>query len=110
MSGMFSNPRALAPFFDELIAVEGERPTGRVRQSVKASVMPAAKDELLGDASFDTTRRDWSVSFLKCGRGGWNLTAAPQIGDRVRLKSGAVATVAKVTEILEMYELEVREC
>lgn len=110
MSGMFFNPKAFAPFFDELVSFEAKRQDSNLRLSVKASVMPAARDEVLGEASVDTTRKVWSVSFFKVGPGGWNRSTPPQIGDRVTLKGGAVAEVSKVSEVMDMYELEVREC
>ncbi len=107
MKSLFVNPRAYAPFFDEMVAVSGVRPNGgRVNTSARACVIDNGFDETLGDGDPANTRRSFSITIL---RREWRYTTSPQVGDTVTLSSSATALAVKSVETDdEFFHLEAR--
>ena len=109
MKSVFENPKAIAPFFDDILVVEGRRAAGRdVRCTVRACVLDHGfSDPLLNGASAASEARELAVQLP---RNFWPYTQPPQIGDRVKLASGQSFEVYKVGLFdATVYILSIRE-
>lgn len=78
----FHNPRALAPFYHDVVAVEAKRAGSAdvrvLRCTVRACVLDQGLDETLAEGSTGTDRRRWTI---RVRSGDWPYTTPPRIGD-----------------------------
>ncbi len=86
MRSIFHNPRAFAPFYDEVVAVEAKRARSGgarvLRCTVRACVLDQGLDEPLAEGSTGTLRRRWTIRVRAAD---WPYTTPPQIGDVARI-------------------------
>lgn len=112
MHNLFDNPAAFAPFFDDVIVVEGVRPSAdgaarKVEGSFSASVVYNGFSEPLMEGDADSDVRTYSVSIRS---GDWVDGTKPQVGDRVRLADGTRLAVSRTDNLLgEIWTLTARE-
>lgn len=109
---LFDNPKAFAPLFDDLVAVEGVRPGGRrIAGTFRACVLEQGLDDPLSDGSSGTDRRRVVVSF-RIGGDSWPADGTrPQAGDRITVADGTVFAVDEVKMPQGwMFDCEAREC
>ena len=83
MPSVFDNPKAFAPFYDQIVAVKGDVQSG----TFKACVFEGGSDDPLAEASMGVDRRSITVIVPKFGEGGWNNVRPPAIGDLVTILS-----------------------
>lgn len=108
MSGLFHNPRAFAPFFDDLVAVEGRRGARTVKTgALPACVLDEGLDEPLQDASTSTARRRYSIRLRAAD---WPETEPPREGYFVLLADGTKLSVMSVARHQGDYLMEARTC
>lgn len=121
MPSIFHNPRAFAPFYDEIIAVEAQRPPRTrggapavMRAPLRACVIDLGLDDPLADGSTGTNRRRWSV---RVRIQDWPEVDPPQIGDRLHIPGefdlGGVPVKAAVQTIGrhdDAFIMEARSC
>lgn len=108
MKSLFDNPRAFAPFFDDLVAVEGRRGARTVKTgALPACVFDEGLDETLQDGSTSTTRRRYSV-YLRAAD--WPETEPPREGYYVLLADGTKLSVMSVSRQHGDYQMEARTC
>lgn len=83
---LFHNPRALAPFYHDDVAVEaGRAASGGVRVfrcTLRACVLDQGLDDPLAEGSTGADRRRWDIRVRSAD---WPDTTPPQIGDVVRI-------------------------
>lgn len=109
MKSVFDNPKALAPFFDDVLVIEGRRAGGRdVRCTISACVLDQGfSDPLMDGASSSSDARELVVQLP---RACWPYIQPPQIGDRVKMKTGQSFEVYKVGLFdATVYMLNIRE-
>lgn len=121
MKSIFHSPRAFAPFYDELVAVEAKRPprsrgasAAVMRSPLRACVIDMGLDDPLADGSTGTSRRRWSV---RVRLRDWPEVAPPQIGDLLHIPGeyalcGAPvrAAVLSIARHEDDYVMEARSC
>ena len=106
---LFDNPAAFAPFYDDVVAVEGTR-TDRVLKTgpLAACVFDQGLDDPLADGDVSSVRRRYSISIRVAD---WPDTAPPQIGDTVLLADGnGRLSVLSVARSLGDIVMEARTC
>jgi len=114
---IFRNPAAFAPFYRDLVAVEGSRPSGRgvavFRSPLKACVLDMGLDDPLSDASTGTNRRRWQIRVRLCD---WPEVEPPTRGDLVHIPGEFAiggdpvkASVQSIARTDDCYVLEVRQ-
>ena len=109
MASLFENPHAYAPFYDDTVAVEGQRPGRTVRTgALKACVLDQGLDDPLSDGDTASTRRRYTVHVRVAD---WPDTAPPQNGDVVTLSDGGSRlSVLSVARVHGDFVLEARTC
>ncbi len=108
MSNLFHNPRAFAPFFDDLVSVEGRRGARTVQTgALPACVFDEGLDDTLQDGSTSTTRRRYSISIRVAD---WPDTEQPREGYSVLLADGTRLSVMSVSRQQGDFQLEARTC
>ena len=112
MNSFFDNPAAIAPFFDDVIVVEGVRPFAdggrrKVQGTFSACVLDAGFSEPLIEGDADSDVRTYSVSIRS---GDWVDGTKPQVGDRVQLANGTLLAVSRTDNLLgDIWSLTARE-
>lgn len=108
MKSLFDNPRAFAPFFDDLVSVEGRRGARTVKTgALPACVFDEGLDDTLQDGSASTTRRRYSISIRVAD---WPDTEPPREGYSVLLADGTRLSVMSVSRQQGDFQLEARTC
>jgi hypothetical protein len=109
MPSIFQSKRAFAPFYDDIVSVEGQR-QGRVVKTggLMACVLDQGLDDAIGEGDADSTRRRYSVSIRTAD---WPDVFAPQRGDTVVLADGNERlSVLSVARSLGDIVMEARSC
>ena len=105
---LFDNPRAFAPFFDDLVSVEGRRGSRTVQTgAIPACVLDEGLDDTLQDGATSTTRRRYSIRIRVVD---WPDTEPPKEGDYVLLADGTRLSVMSKSRDLGDYIMEARTC
>ena len=108
MKSLFDNQRAFAPFYDDLVSVEGRRGSRTVQTgALPACVLDEGLDDTLQDGSTSTTRRGYSISIRV---GDWPDTEPPREGYSVLLADGTKLSVMSVSRQHGDYQMEARAC
>lgn len=108
MKSLFDNQCAFAPFYDDLVSVEGRRGSRTVQTgALPACVLDEGLDDTLQDGSTSTTRRRYSISIRVAD---WPDTEPPREGYSVLLADGTRLSVMSVSRPLGDYQLEARTC
>lgn len=92
MRSAFDNPKAFAPFFDDLVVVEGRRGADRFREACRACVLDSGFVDTDADAVAQSDEHVFSVRIL---RRDWPDGSGPRIGDTVRLDGGRVLRITE---------------
>ena len=118
MCSIFRNPAAMAPFFDDVLAVEGRRRARNaaqtIRSTLRACVIDDGVDEPLMDQSTGVTRRRWLIRVRAVD---WPEVEPPQVGDVVHIPGEYYlggdpvrAAVKSVGRHDDDYVMEARQC
>lgn len=108
MKSLFDNPRAFAPFYDDLVTVEGSR-SGRTLKTgpLPACVFDQGLDDPISDGGTSSTRRRYTVNVPV---GDWPETTRPQGGDIITLADGSRLSVMSVAVVMGDFAMEARTC
>lgn len=107
MPDIFHNPRALAPFYRDRIAITGKRPDGvRFAFPLPACVLDQGWDDPLAEGDAATMRRRYSIRVRTCD---WPETFPPQTGDEITLADGTLLSTHSSSRAVGDYLLEARE-
>ena len=107
MKSLFDNQRAFAPFFDDLVSVEGRRGARTVKTgALPGCVCDEGLDESLQDGA-TTTRRRFSICLRALD---WPDAEPPREGFNILLSDGTRLSVVSVTRQQGDYQMEARTC
>ena len=108
MKSRFDNPRAFAPFFDDIVAVEGPRGSRPLKTgALNACVLDQGLDYPLADDVTSTNRRLYTVTIREAD---WPDESAPRIGDVITLADCTRISVKSVARSHGDFVLEARTC
>lgn len=107
--GLFDDASgAFAPFFDDVVSVEGRSGARAVKTGgIPACVFDQGFDDPVSDGSSATERRLYSVVVRVAD---WPNVEPPRIGFVVTLKDGARLSVKSVARSADEIAMEARTC
>ena len=99
MPSIFHNPAAMAPFFDDVIVVEGVRPGGRsVKGTFNACVFDLGLADIDQDALATSGEHAFSIQIRKCE---WTEPSPPWRGMTVRRANRRINATLKIVSVDE---------
>ena len=109
MPSIFQSKRAFAPFYDDIVAVEGQRQGRTVKTGgLAACVLDQGLDDAISEGDSDSIRRRYTIRIRASD---WPDVFAPQRGDTLLLADGNERlSVLSVARSLGDIVMEARTC
>lgn len=108
MISIFHNPAAFAPFYDDVVAVEGAAGRPLRTGPLAACVLDQGLDDPVAEGGVASARRRFTVSIRVAD---WPASRPPQIGDVVILADGDVRlSVLSAARSHGDFVMEARTC
>lgn len=108
MKSLFEHAKAFAPFYDDIVAVEGPRGGRTLRTgALPACVFDQGIDDMASDGATAATRRSFTVVVRVSD---WPDTSPPGVGDTVTLADGTRLSVVSVGKSHGKFDMEARSC